>query len=52
MTHNPLVYDGQAGGVFEGLYAAMDTPLGLSVAHWLLRFSKSGEIGVGVPWRV
>jgi len=30
----------------------MDIADGVSVAHWLLRLEKSGEMGVGVPPRV
>jgi hypothetical protein len=46
---------GQAGNVnpdAEAAYAEDETPVGWSVAHWAWRFEKSGETGVGVPWRV
>lgn len=46
---------GQAGNVnpdAEAAYAEDATPVGWSVAHWAWRFEKSGETGVGVPWRV
>ena len=37
-SQRPLVYDGQAGADSEGLYALMDIPLGVRVAHWVLKF--------------
>lgn len=45
---------GQAGTVnleAEAAYAEEATPVGWRVAHWACRFEKSGETGVGVPWR-
>lgn len=47
------VYSGQdSGWVTEGLNAFLETLLGVTEAHAELRFSKSGETGVGVPARV
>lgn len=47
------VYSGQdSGWVTDGLYAFLETLLGVTEAQAELRFSKSGETGVGVPARV
>ena len=53
-TVQPLaVVAGQAGRVLElSVYAERGVPVGVRVAHWLLRLLKSGETGVGVPERV
>lgn len=51
----PAVADGQDGGVIEeaeAAYADEATPLGDKVAHCAWRLEKSGDTGVGVPWRV
>lgn len=47
----PAVEDGQAGGVNEGLYAELATPVGVNDLHCFWRLVKSGATGVGVPRR-
>jgi len=56
LTTQPFGVDvGQAGTVNpvgEAEYADKATPVGERVAHCAWRLVKSGETGVGVPWRV
>jgi hypothetical protein len=54
-TFHPLAVEaGHAGAVVltVAAYCAELTPVGFRVFHCSCRFEKSGEMGVGTPWRV